>query len=164
MNPTRHRTYIQQANRKPRSFEQIKEAMKKENNDNQLEIVDKNDRDLIIALQEMQHNNMDVDLLNPSMEDLLRLAGGEPDMLQLEKKGASAIELRTVLAQRVIIIIFFQIIFISSIYLIFIDTIIISNNCFFHLCNNNNNINNNNNNFIYYFQQLLLHLIYFSAI
>eukprot|EP01038_Epipyxis_sp_PR26KG_P009415 gene9415-12681_t len=100
INPIRHKTYIQQANRKPRSFEQIKEAMKKENNDEQLNVVDNKDHDLVLALQEMQENNMDVDLLNPSMEDLLRLAGGEPDMLQLEKKGASAIELRTVLAQR----------------------------------------------------------------
>jgi hypothetical protein len=39
-----------------------------------------------------------VDLLNPSDEDLLRLAGGTVDMVHLGKAG---VELRSILAQRV---------------------------------------------------------------
>ena len=81
---------MNQATRKERSFEQIKseQAQVVETDSTLIEI----ESGIFISTKGIK------DLVNPSEEELFRLAGGTLDMKNLGKKG---IDVRTVLAQRV---------------------------------------------------------------
>ena len=76
-------------NRKPKSLEQL---MGDKNNAKEVKMVEVEQGVFV----------KEDDLINPSDETLLRLAGGDLEMIQTGKKG---VELRTILAHRVIIII-----------------------------------------------------------
>jgi hypothetical protein len=78
---------MSQANRKDRSFEQILAESQKQSNENMIDLGD----GVMVDAE-------NVDFVNPSEEELFRLAGGTPDMLMTGKAGA---ELRSILAQRV---------------------------------------------------------------
>ena len=98
MNITRHNTYMDQLHRKAKSLEQLK-AENPVGTDKKMVHVSEG-----VFVDENE-------LVNPSDEVLLKLAGGEVDMIHTGKKG---VELRTVLAHRVIL-------FIPIIILIFIN-------------------------------------------
>jgi hypothetical protein len=89
VNVQRHTTYMNQVNRRERSFEEIKAEQGK---------YDDNSADLIEVESGVFVSTSSVkDLINPTDEELYRLAGGALDMKNLGKKG---IDLRSVLAQR----------------------------------------------------------------
>lgn len=90
LNPARHTTYMNQATRKERSFEQIKGELAniEEGSSSMIEV----ESGVFVSTKGVK------DLVNPTDEELFRLAGGSLDMKNLGKKG---IDYRTILAKRV---------------------------------------------------------------
>jgi hypothetical protein len=90
VNVARHNTYINQTTRKERSHEQIKAdgGLNDESSTSLVEV----ESGVFIDSKQVK------DLINPTEEELFKLAGGNLDMINLGKKG---IDLRTVLATRV---------------------------------------------------------------
>lgn len=90
LNPDRHHMYMSHVNRKPKSMEQwrVDNAIQEEKDakEHALEI------EPGVFLDDRK-----VDLINPPMEELLRMAGGDINMLYTGKEG---LELRSVIAAR----------------------------------------------------------------
>jgi hypothetical protein len=89
VNVQRHTTYMNQVNRRERSFEEIK-AEQEKNDDSSSNMIE-------VESGVFVNTSSVRDLINPTDEELYRLAGGSLDMKNLGKKG---IDLRTVLARR----------------------------------------------------------------
>lgn len=86
LNPTRHHLYLSHVNRKPRSMEMLREESAAEEAKHFIEV----EPGVIV-------DDRKIDFVHPSDEELLRLAGGDLEMVNTGKEG---LELRSVLAQR----------------------------------------------------------------